>query len=127
MTSSKFIFTTLLRGRHTVCILKTGKATQPIRIKVEQGIEEVHAEEKFVLSDEDKFLPVEAALNKTIQKAAEVHKKMDSLSKSEADQKMKSTGTMMILLGLLSVSIVIGSALLQVYYLKKFFKRRKIL
>eukprot|EP00826_Nyctotherus_ovalis_P018216 TRINITY_DN15430_c0_g5_i2.p4 TRINITY_DN15430_c0_g5~~TRINITY_DN15430_c0_g5_i2.p4 ORF type:complete len:114 (-),score=45.07 TRINITY_DN15430_c0_g5_i2:197-538(-) len=112
---------------HIVCVQKDGSTTQPIHIKVELGVAEVYEQHKFTVSDEEKFLPVELALNKTLRMATDVQKKMDSLNKSETEQGMKSISTMIILLGVLSVGMVVGSALLQVYYLKQFFKRRKIL
>eukprot|EP00826_Nyctotherus_ovalis_P019327 TRINITY_DN1593_c0_g2_i1.p2 TRINITY_DN1593_c0_g2~~TRINITY_DN1593_c0_g2_i1.p2 ORF type:complete len:105 (+),score=30.42 TRINITY_DN1593_c0_g2_i1:477-791(+) len=100
-----------------------------IRFKLQQGVEEVYPDANQSLTQGNDFLPLEVSLNKTMRVATEVQKKVDELRKSGADQEVlnESIGTTIVLIGVLSVGIVVASGLLQVFYLKSFFRRRKIL
>ena len=100
-----------------------------IRFKLQQGVEEVYPEVNQTEGIGNDFKPLEASLNKTTKVAIEVQRKVDDLRKSGTDQEVlnQSIGKTIILLGGLSIAIVIASALLQVFYLKSFFKRKKIL
>ena len=99
-----------------------------IRFKLQQGVEEEFPDQK-ANSDKNSIGPLEASLNTTVRMASEVQKKIDDLQKSGTDQEMlnDSISTTVILLGILSLGIVIVSALLQVSYLKKFFRQKKLL
>ena len=99
-----------------------------IRFKLQQGVEEIYPDQKIDYN-KNNYGPLEASLNTTVRMATEVQRKIDDLQKSGTDQETlnNSISTTVIVLGVLSVGIVIASALLQISYLKKFFKQRKLL
>lgn len=114
-----------------MCLKNEGTEYIETKFKLEQGIEAKDFEPTQHTEGlkKDSMQPVEEKLNKTLELTQAVHRNMNDLRKSGGDQQLMSESTTItvVVLGCVSVGIVILSVAVQVWYLKSFFKQRKIL
>ncbi len=128
------MFTTLKAGRYTIC-MKNSKYDPndipEIRLRLDEGVQALEQTKDPLegVSTKDDLLPVEQSLNRTEELTQQIHRDMNDMRRTGSEQQLlgESISTTVVLLGCLSVGIVVGSAALQVWYLKSFFKQRKLL
>ena len=121
---NRFSFTTSDPGRYNICLKNTKVNTLEIKLKLEIGIElliEMPKTGNEIKSIEDTTI---RAKNLTLQ----LQNEMSGLRKTGFEQHNvnKSTTRNVVIFGVLSVAIIIGSALTQIWYLKRFFRQKKI-
>eukprot|EP00831_Metopus_contortus_P024695 TRINITY_DN21488_c0_g1_i1.p2 TRINITY_DN21488_c0_g1~~TRINITY_DN21488_c0_g1_i1.p2 ORF type:complete len:108 (+),score=23.20 TRINITY_DN21488_c0_g1_i1:46-369(+) len=71
---------------------------------------------------------IENQIWKLNELSVQVHEEMSALRLSGSDQQVISTATMtkVIGFGIVSLAIIIGSAIIQILYLRRFFRQKKI-
>jgi len=90
-----------------------------------QGVEEP---EKPIVDDSE-IKAMERQTFKLKDLSAYLHKEMADLRKTSNDEQIISnaTTTRVIIFGVLSVLIILGSAFIQIVYLRSFFRQKKIM
>ena len=118
-------------GRNSVCVANGGLEYVELRFKLEQGIEakDNDSEPKEKKTTRDELVPIEEQLSKSVLLTDEISKNMNDLRIAGGDQQLMSESTTItvIVLGCISLGVVIASTWIQNWYLKSFFKQRKLL
>lgn len=118
-------------GRYSVCLQDNDHEISELKFKMQQGVESAETETKTPAEPpkKDDLKPVEDLLKIALDLTSQIHKNMNDLRMSGSEQQLltESISTTVIMLGFLSVGIVLLSVAVQLWYLKAFFKQKKIL
>ena len=98
-----------------------------IRFKMEMGVEAKH--EDVAPNTADEFKAVDTQITKITELSNQLHKEMSDLRMTGNDEQVVSsaTTTKVIVFGIASVGIIIVSAIIQILFLRRFFRQKKIM
>ena len=123
---NRFSFITADSGRYNVCLKTTKVNSLELHIKLESGVGNAVETEKPKADNKLKVVEHIASVSKNL--TIQLQNEMNDLRRTGFEQHNvnRSTTKNVILFGILSVAIIIASAVIQIWYLKRFFKQKKI-
>ena len=102
-----------------------------LKFALQQGVEakDNENEQQASKTTKDDLKPIESSLQRALDLTKDIDKNMNDLRMSDQEQELltESTTTTVIILGCTSIGVVLISVAVQMFYLKSFFKQRKIL
>ncbi|OVA03898.1 GOLD [Macleaya cordata] len=130
--SGEFAFTATQAGEHIVCFwspqFDPSASMIPIEFEWKAGVATNHHTSISILK-RDKIQFMELELKKLEESVQSIHEDIKHLREREEEMQMlnQTTNSRMAMMSLLSLFICLGVAGLQLWHLKTFFERKKIL
>ena len=98
-----------------------------VKLKLDMGVETVFDKPKNESATEMRIIEEEIQIISNL--SAQLHQEMSDLRRTESEEQVvsSSTTTKVIVFGVVSVGVIIGSAITQILYLRRFFREKKIM
>ncbi len=98
-----------------------------MKVRLDQGVEAVFDADHN--ENEEGVKAAEAQIEMVKNFSMQLHKEMSDLRKTGSEEQAVSsaTTTKVIVFGVVSVGIIVGSAVIQILYLRRFFREKKIM
>jgi len=129
--TSRFALTSGSGGEYQVCFRSSSSSwTQTLRWKMELVIHTgVEAQDYEDVAQREHLSQVEVGLRKLYDRASEIRQELDYQKTREAAFRdvSESTNSRAVWWSVFQIVIVVGSAVWQMQYLKKFFRKRKLI
>jgi len=129
--SSRFALTSTTGGEYQICFRSSSSSwTQTLRWKMEVVFHTgVEAQDYEGVAQREHLSNVELELRKLYDRASEIRQELDYQKSREATFRdiSESTNTRAVWWSVFQICIVIASAVWQMQYLKKFFRKRKLI
>ncbi len=124
------MFTTVSGGRYKICLKNAGDELTEVRLKVDQGVDagKDEATSTGAHTKQDDFVPVLNVLSRVKEVMSGLHKNMDDVRRADSDHDLlsESPTARLLFITLVSISVIVASVLVQLWYLKAFFREKKI-
>ena len=122
----KFAFTASKSGEHTICFINNGIGQKTISFTLKTG---VNAKDYSAVAKKDNLKPIEVELRRLEDQVQAIHDDMKYLKNREESMRNtnESTNSRVLWFSIFSMVVLVVLGGLQLYYLKNFFKSKKIL
>ncbi|KAF0700968.1 Aste57867_8538 [Aphanomyces stellatus] len=124
--SHEFKFTAETHGTYTACFTNSNDRPVQISFEFKHGVEAIDYSD---VAKKEHLMPVEKELRKLEDTVAEIHREMLYVRDREASMRdtNESTNTRVTYLNALTIVILLGVGVWQIFYLKSFFKSKKLI
>ena len=98
-----------------------------VKLKLDTGVETVFDKPKNESATEMRIIEEEIGIVGNL--SAQLHQEMSDLRRTESEAQVVSSSTTskVIVFGVISIGVIIASAITQILYLRRFFREKKIM
>jgi len=122
---NKFTINAIESGRHKICVNNEDREQIEIHFILNKNTEE----SKYEIMTNVGITEISREINKLEQMTSQISSNLNDLRKTGSEQELasESKSGFIILFAMISIGVTIGSIMIQINYLKAFFKQKKII
>ncbi len=117
-----------MKGRYSICLMNKGSGPAEIKFELAMGVESAGNKKGTEKASGEELRGVERQIAKLNDMSKELGREMGDLRKTSNDEQAVSSSTTVrvIVFGVLSIGIIVGAGVVQILYLRRFFRMKKI-